>query len=725
MGDRRRRGIGGSRAMFVEDVIAGTAMFTASVIAAPGLPLTCRGRQSFISLPRSPGEAGRAFMGICLVGVVGQRPSAIAVVIKTLFDVGRTVDRVMLLYRSRTEREAQVICDWCAESPRVVPCERQRLADDVCTEQAGTGTAALSALGPEPGEVVCFGDPGLSVDVALLSLAFPGATFAHADLDELHLIRHGAERSHERIPLSDLGFDALMKLYALKPVDFPRARKLDVPADALPEIRAGISFDGRYGFAFAYERRGHLHLLAHIHQGKAIDRLSAVRGALEHINKKEMNRLRPVLAGCCMDPGPMKQFCLANVAAFGEGSAEFRRWMLGDPPRPGAASYFPDARVRPVGLVGRKNLRPGALKKTLLVAAGRNPVPTLTSLSSHRPTNAWIVYDATTPAVIEFVQGIRSAALGGFLHEELMSLKFIASDVLGSGIDSLKAAIPDDGVGFEADLSPGSKAQAAALARLPVARRWTFKGDVYVDLRDGVQRPAAPAGLRTILAAARAYSDGFAPDAKTQEFLRAFSRALAACDTKPGPRFALDAEGAEGVEPSKSVRHSDWRITRTALGSGRFDWIVESSGMSRSSPSPLSGGELLEQCVAQLMLDASASEVVTNVRFGQTADAHVSEFDVAATFDGTCVGVSVKGGRDGTVVDGRSQASVQVTRALGRLAIPVLVRRRVQANLAEASREGPLGTLLVDFGDLLDGANVGRLIRETAKARRTTVVDPE
>jgi hypothetical protein len=646
------------------------------------------------------------------VSLVGLQPSAVAVTLKTWMAVGGLPARVVLLATPRVEETAKRIADYVRTLAAEVPC-RIELVEAVAARQRPSDILVrLSGDGP----LTFFGDPGLKAHVVEAVRALPEtAVVLHADTDHLYKyqIARPWEREHTR--LVNLGLDELLNLYALSVEDadrrsdflaqFLQRNGLQVPRGVRSSIRV-VGFDGP-PLDVAFEARGRLYGLVVIDSG---DELRRSRD-LERFQKLRLKANLTVLT-------PLEHVARRAVLAGhrvirSTTTASARRldsWLRGDFLAFDAPAHGGQP---PAPAVGQAHGR-GGDGGNLVTCLGTDPSPTLMSLCTHRPTRAWILYDRTTPKVVEAARRLQRFSR----RLPTGSIDFVETDRLGLAIDAAGFRGEFPGGPIRVDITPGTKGQASALARLPNADLWSLQGDVpaAVSLDAARSMPLRAPDLLTQaqIVGGPLINPGWARErvAPNKAFLDLLAQFLVAWIREtPSRERRLDAvhnmacSGGEVLVSPMGVRvRFDGK---EAMSKGEF--LTE-------------GGYWLELVVARRCMAAGADEVRGGVKWAWQDGGVRDEVDVLARFGHLYFVMSCKAGRVQTLLRPTREIEAVALRTMGRFAVPVLVRPVATTHaMARTAQEEPRAAVL-SLASLQHPDALRAMLLAAARDRRTTAL---
>ncbi len=710
-------------------------------------------------------------MASLVVSLVGLQPAASAVALATWTAVGSPTDRVVLLATPQVDKQAARLRDWWKRSAgmeaEVLPVSAQLQAKDGL-EPAHRVVEGLVARTPADQEIVFCGDPGLNFAVAAIARHLPShATYLHTDDERLHCrrIEDGRETWAEH-PLQDLGFAALLELHGLGfeamarddarlPVDV--REMLRVVEEKVPELTRRLLFGVRFKGTdipradLAYEARGRLYLLFVLESDRSpvvaniMTRLDSESGdpvkqallqAVREVARipQALNALRPRVTVWTTQRNIGDHARASGLEAFkawAKGRQSLGQWLrtLTAPPGYQLLGATEDTSTTIPSLQGSD----GGSGPALVVCLGADPSATLTSLATHRPRRVWILYDQRTPVV-----RVRAGRLRGDLPTiGATAAEFVPTDLLGRGITEWMATTGDALAEARVDISPGSKAQACALARTGIGQLWSLLPNrgVALPLRedDGAGVPLRGPGLVTV---AQVMGGGLEDPGEDVTRIspdeRQFLGILAECCDC----ILLDG----GRLPRLSERHHGWcehgtrelGRSRSQAADGLTQFTVTHGDRTATGTLPREGGYWLEQVVGHLVAQAGADEVRTGLKWAWPAEVrnylksvlgdahgripHRAELDVAARFGHRLVAISCKSYVPSAIATPRREVEAVAAGGLGRFALPVLVvptRPKTQRTMSTT------GAQVLALGDVMKAATLRERLEQAFRSRST------
>lgn len=639
------------------------------------------------------------------VSQVGQQPGAVAVGLKAAARHWG-VTRALLCPTTRTLRAAERVRDYARNAlPGVEVTVHE--PEGPYFGPGGLEGLARTAVERAEGERLLFDvTPGLNFQVAWLSAFWrdrDDVVYQYLDDEAAWDLVEGVA-----YPLDDLGLEALLAFHGLSAEWAGESR--GVLKDLVVRDARGAEV---LRFGEAYERRGTLHGLVHIetkHEARAL--LASLGEAAR------AHGLRPRAIARCQRKADAMRLRADGVwaAVSWGGNAEdarvLREWRARRPPAPGQALGRTREESAEVDL-GESVKGTGGDGPALLVCLGTDASATLTALATHRPGEAVVFYDRESPDVVRRAQRLLRAA------PELAVgvLRLHPTDLRGGGIPEFRLESLVRGGDVLANVSPGSKAQAWALARVRGARLCSLKGATAVWCQPGLEGevPAARKALPPTLVQADVQGGALVGLAADDEELRGRLRFLHLA-ARVVREIARRSEDGGWIplrkhpprEPKASylqvLREWDtgrgatarrWLRMKAVLRAGKGEEVAEGD-----LPGPADEGFWLEQVVAGALIAAGARDVVSGLRWGHLYEPRLerspgrqgpeegsvpfrTDIDVAGRFGEGFVAVSVKLGfpkekdgksREQWIERARQEVKAEARACLGRFTIPVLVR---------------------------------------------------
>lgn len=659
------------------------------------------------------------------LSLVGLQPSATAAALKTWIRNKGKLDRVLLLATARVRQDGQatrlksLLATWDCDA------DIEGISDTLEPNHSLPSAPEfvrhwLKDIGRDSRVVFC-GDPGPKFLLVSVAQVLPPETiFLHADTEHLHCgtIENHQER-WERYALQNLEMDAQLALYDLAWETNPdcvspelirclQRHHVHIPS----RIQQGFRFkeiDALPTLDLAYEKGGWFFGLCFVND------LEKVRVA-ERISH-ELLGLRPILTMVAGNPTLRTQIRTARFQAISPASGTtLQNWVAGRVPPPGR-EIISDAQKPPRPLKGCSGEGSGP---PLILWMGTDPSATLVSLCTHRPRQAWVLYDTQTPAAVEMTRRLRECS--GKLP--VGNVTFIASDLLGRGVVSSLHQQLSRTRNVKADITPGRKAQGVALGRLPGVQLWSLRTPQgkAVPLLPGVT-PLQLEGPELItqvrLSGGRLFRTG--DDAKAwnpsfRDFLLLLGRFVAATVLEKQERVRLDPLTDMECHLGK-LSVSDNLIT------------VKYEGKQRRNTLNPRGGYWFERVVASAFVAVRADEVRVGVRWAwppntlpptkHSLAAFRADVDVVARFGPRFFVVSCKVGQRPTLASAAREVEAVASKLVGRLVVPLVVRPRIDPAKIEERRRSRQGAAYLDLALLCDPDRLEEILHEIWSARST------
>lgn len=701
-----------------------------------------------------------------LFGIVGRQPGAFAVAVKTWMRENGCPDALRLL-ATREMLRPDTRGDNLSTTLRLTRYLRSLGLDpqiDPISSSLGPtrdkSAAEVVAGFPNEADVIYCADPGAKFLVVSAAARLPpSALFLHADAGKLHVIQRGAVS--ERIDAWDLanlglkednsdGVDQLLALHGLQPSESPR---VDIAAECSASMpswvrrRLRVSKIGNerrnepFDFDLAYERGGWLRAIRKTDPPYK-DSWQLIR--VPH----ELNRLRPQLT-VTLSPDPNPQ---TDGLALEWAMTRFKAAGCDAIQAPSLGSFLPewlrDSSTPPTiaaSLVGDLDAQ-GPTSGTagaLVTWMGPDPAATMAALQTHRPSTAWILYDAANADVRENCGRLRQVTTGTAIH-------FMKSDRLGVAFDSTQRPWPPDAV---LNLTPGTKAQGCALLRQPgipcvflkgekattldLKREWTYKSPPLKELLHVVTGQAPQLEARPLDSEARSFFkvlNGAITRAITRAISLGFPVPLAPLEECPELTSVLSASSATRDGCDVTVTHGGVRKSRR-LDTEECDVVSPEGKTERRWKIK---GTWLEEALVTAFLDAAEradDNVLWNVKPQMTAGtttSAASEFDIVARIDDViwiveCKARSNKKLNPSFVQDHARLLEGKALMAGGRFAIPLLVFTKFKrdSDVLDWLRDPALGAVVIPIVDALNPDRLRSRLRQIAQDRSTLGRDPD
>lgn len=645
------------------------------------------------------------------VSLVGLQPSAVAVALTTWIRISGCPGQILLLSTAGVRRFAERVREWAGRR-HGRECEIVDISGAL--ERRGQLAPAQEVVRDRVGRlqsedrVVFCGDPGPKSFVVAMARELPETvTVLHSDDSYLHICdasRGGVQ--WKAVPLQDLGLDDLLRLYGLEmeqtrgispPLPRPVAQALRGHVDAVrarihcPVVLRGVEVPA---IDVAYEARGRLYALFVLPREEHLQRVRDIERV-----QLALQGLRPRIAVWSHNDAALGHISAAGHLAVRAGSEgglrRLREWIQAAAPPPGheVMEELAGGCRLPPSSGGSKD--PGGPR--LVVCLGSDPSATLVSLATHRPSHAFILYDQDTPVVVERARRLR-ANLGGL---PIGRVEFVPTDLLGRGIpewlsDAGQASLENARI----DITPGSKAQACALARVKGVELWTLQGHAGSAVPLIGSEGAIPLSGPDLLTAARVTGGALASSGRDMGSLSPQRSAFLALLAEFLACFVAERRRAEWhfhrLE-NRTCSHGSMSIAREGRAVGRVE--VTHKGRSCEGEVGRDDGFWLKELVANAILRAGADEVRTGIRWAWPKDVlahlrrlgyrrpHRSEIDVVGRFGHRVLCISCKTGPNVSLRAARREVEAVALGGFGRMAVSIVVRPMVELAPVEKSPE--------------------------------------
>jgi len=623
-----------------------------------------------------------------LLCVVGLRPSAPAVAIKTCVDNLGAPQRICLLCTDEVTTRRDIHKPLKTFLFKLKGVNEKsvdiRLIPDRVTDDADDPAPALArewfdSLGSHVTHKILYADAGLKFrGVTIAMKQGEDVYFAHADGASLSMANRSG--SAATFSLSPLGIEWLVALYDLKVTtrNLPisrELRELDPKLTVPPHVVKALSFGipGVPCFDYAYERGGWLCALSYV-SAKKEDTFNLQRIA------NSLNGLSLNIAICSNLELPRIRARLTAGQTFRAEIAEIQKWLFDGATMPGRGSTIDSTASRDISGILRGS---GGDGPSLFVWCGTDPSSTLVALYTHCPRKVWIGVDASSPLAILVAKPFQQVCA----EMPFGDAQFVTSDFHGTG---LPEKLPIEAV----NITPGTAGQRLASVRLALASRallWslrTTRGDAK-QLGTRITLPLRGPSLEVQLRTCRGDVYRFRPAAS------GFARS--------GAMLKLATEFTAEPETEKVV------YERAVI----LGLVLPGQTI----------GALLEEIVACMFVSAGADEVFVNTEWiftsGNAKGRPEGEVDVLARFGTVFFAISCKSGSHKAIKEAIREIEARGRVNLGRFAIPVLVRPHIP--------DDALGKLQVEFSktaliSLLNVSHRGALrdyLDSIIRARRT------
>lgn len=678
------------------------------------------------------------------LSLVGFQPSAVAVALATWAKTRGLPEATLLLATSETRTIAERLKRWAWDRFKL-----KAEIEMVSTSLEGGGESPPAAdvvrrrlLPQEIEQVVFYADPGLKAVVVAIARQLPaGAIFLHSDDSHLHVRRmDGQAERWDSSPLQNLHLKALLSLYGLEVTKGSKAhpmlppaveRALQDAADASRFRRAfAIEDAGEVVADLGWEAQGRLYMLFVVEGANGLERVRE----LERL-PIQLRRLQPRTAVWSRSRTTLYHARAARLLGIDAGTAHgqsvLRSWLLGGRPAPG--HVLADAPAWGSAEIASWHRDAAVEGPSLVVCLGADPAATLISLATHRPRRAWVLYDAATPLIAYRARMLRSQ----LEYLPVGEAHFVATDLYGRdiGVWGRTTAIESARV----DITPGSKGQACALARLDRSQLWSLHGTLGTAaplFGDGRSLRLQGPGLRVAGSVIGGPLEDPGDDAKAvqpqrAQFLEQIMAFLRCFLTSRGEAAHLGRIGRP-----RRCQHGGEMTTRQA-GSDHVAVHVTHRGRAANGQLASAGGFWFEAVVAHAFVGAGADEVRLNMRWAWPREivdhlrksgtlrpgerVHRRELDVAARFGHQVVCVSCKTGNpdpDRLEVQRREIEAVAAG-SFGRMAVPILVLPNPAAELVAASRRDPRRAIVLGLADIVSGEDLRGALESVFRKRST------
>ncbi|HID29982.1 MAG TPA: hypothetical protein EYP19_08255 [Desulfobacterales bacterium] len=623
-------------------------------------------------------------MSPTFVSLVGLQPAAVAATLKGYLNVRvRKVSRVLLLSTLGAETGANLLVAWVKKTYKI-PCDLLPISDTLLQdgERQPPAKVIQNWMSNNPNQQILFNaQPGFNTHVVSLARTLPEYTiFLHPMFGQIYIRQSkDGQDAWEEINTVNFGFKSLLSLYG---IEFEQdGEKTDslihqlVEPNFLTHVTRGLKLgETSIWFDLAYENGGFLYVLKVV-DGSREEMLQEMRD-LSRINN-ELNELQPRIAVLTpheyvLARARRDKFIAINSRSL-QGRERLEEWMRQSVPPPGSQFEqspqlidIPSTTVsEPISVTGK-----GGNGPPLVVCLGNDASVTLVSLYTHKPRHAFLFYDINTPTVVKaahrLIDQINQIPVG--------RVALLGTDILGRGIAStLASKLSNAREPLRVDITPGTKAQACELIRIPNAEIWEISGDT-----GRANRISDPSGKSLPLEVPDILTQAYCVGGELQDIggnLREFEeqKDFLGLLTQFYSRYVRENE-------CKSIRLTNLDCQGGSLrifNDGQIE--VKLNGKHQNGFFPRQfGGYPFEILVANAFKSAGADEVRHNVKWdwpqhsqlGGTMD----EVDVLARFGTRFVAVSCKAGRNVSIVQARREIEAVIKSGLGRFGIPILVR---------------------------------------------------
>ena len=487
------------------------------------------------------------------------------------------------------------------------------------------------------------------------------------------------QEAWEKINTVNFGFKALLSLYG---IEFEQDREkihplihklveLNLMTQAVRGLKLG---EASIWFDLAYEKGGFLYVLKVVDDGRE-EMLQEMRDLIRINN--ELNELQPRIAVLTPHEHVLararREKFIAINSKSPQGRERLEKWMRQSVPPPGGQFEQPPQEIPP--FVKTATAPPpvegcGGNGLPLAVCLGNDASVTLVSLYTHKPKQVFLFYDINTPPVAEaarrLIDRINQIPVG--------KVELNETDILGrkiaSTLTSKRSATNEP---LRVDITPGTKAQACELIRIPNAEIWEISGDTGRANRiSDSSDKSLPLEVPDILTQAYCVGGNLQDiGGNLQEFeeQKDFLELL----TQFYSRYVRENECKYITLTNLDCRGGTLRI----FNDGQIEVKLDGNRQNGFFPRQY-GGYWFEIMAANAFLSAGADEVRHNVKWdwpqhGQLGGT-MDEVDVIARFGTRFLAVSCKAGKNVSIAKARREIEAVAKSKLGRFAIPILVR---------------------------------------------------
>ena len=634
-------------------------------------------------------------MSSTFISLVGYQPSAVAVPLASWIAANPKPSEAVLLATEKVESTADRLKTWIQETYQI-PCvclpisSNQVLQDEVLTFSK-TIKAFLQENSDQP--IIFNAQPGLNAHVVILAQALDeGSIFLHPMVDKLYTcqILRGQEQWGE-IEHVDIGLKELLELYDMQfstTGDFhDLIRKVfneDIPAN----VYRGLEFSGtQIKFDLAFEKAGFLYGLRVVEGENSLQQIRDLRRI-----QNELRGLQPQIAVLTPKDSILARARTAKFLAINSrtepGRKRFRKWIKREVLPPGLeTSSKIQLSQKPLQEVFSAK---GGSEAPLAVCLGDDPSATLISLCTHKPKQAWLFYDSTTQLVMEVAHRLKDEIRNLPVGE----VKFLKTNYLGrkiatTGLDNLNEQL-------RVDVTPGTKAQGCALARIPNAEIWSLRGDLGKAYCLSNPTKSLVLSAPDILTQARCCGGTLIGSERTQNSLpgqQGFLNLLA--------RFLvryLQQHSAKGIGFRDLECNDGFLKVYSSYAEVKLDNQIKKGSLSQQDKK---GGYWFELLVANAFWAAGADEVHRSVKWDWPKKRQfkraMTEVDVLARFNHRFIAISCKIGADGKIALPKREIEATARAGMGRFCIPILARPKVSERIINQSIESNMGAVVLDL----------------------------
>ena len=630
------------------------------------------------------------------ISLVGYQPSAVAVPLASWLAANPKPSEVVLLATEKVESTADRLKTWIQETYQI-RCVGITISSNQVLQDEVFSKAIKSFLKKSPDQPIIFNaQPGLNAHVVMFAQALPeGSIFLHPMVDKLYTcqITQGEERWSE-INHVDLGLEALLELYKMQFSVTGDCGDLigkvfneDIPAD----VSLGLEFSGtELQFDLAFEKAGFFYGLKVVEGKNSLRQIRDLRRI-----QNELRGLQPQIAVLTPKDSILARARTAKFLAINSrtepGRKRFRKWIKREVLPPGLeTSSKIQLSQKPLQEVFSAK---GGSEAPLAVCLGDDPSATLISLCTHKPKQAWLFYDSTTQLVMEVAHRLKDEIRNLPVGE----VKFLKTNYLGrkiatTGLDNLNEQL-------RVDVTPGTKAQGCALARIPNAEIWSLRGDLGKAYCLSNPTKSLVLSAPDILTQARCCGGTLIGSERTQNSLpgqQGFLNLLA--------RFLvryLQQHSAKGIGFRDLECNDGFLKVYSSYAEVKLDNQIKKGSLSQQDKK---GGYWFELLVANAFWAAGADEVHRSVKWDwpkkRQFKGAMTEVDVLARFNHRFIAISCKIGPN--IAQPKREIEAMARAGMGRFCIPILARPKVSEREMQTSIESNMGAVVLDIRYLVE-----------------------
>lgn len=694
-------------------------------------------------------------MSSTFISLVGYQPSAVATGLASWINAyPNSISRVVLLTTEGVERDQVVVRlkEWMASTYRIQEIEAIPICNGLIAE--GNRLPPAEAIqqwmernSDSAKQIVFNAKPGLNAHVVTLAQALSEkALFLYPMVGKISTweIRGGEEHWGEILP-ANLGLKALLKLYGVRFRITGQCSSLitQLVGVAPPgQVAQGLELTyAKVQLDLAFEKGGFLYVLKVIDYQKQKTTADGQRTEmadnkknrqqvreLQRIhNQEELNKLQPQVAVLTphqpvLDRAKEAKFLRINSKSNG-GRDRLLKWMKGNVPGPGhqegTRKKVKRSNQTPVPSVSKRVSGAGGSGPPLAVCLGNDPSSTLVSLCTHKPKQAWVFYDPDTPTVDDAARRL-SDNISRF---PVGQVEFIKTDMLGRGIvPALNAKQATLSEQIRVDISPGTKEQGQALARIANAEIWSLvghTGEATCISHPNVKKLSLEAP--DILTQAVCVEGDLGDEGKEPLEQGGFFHLLA----RFWERYLIEKrDKGERYRGGFSLQNLDCQSGHLRVdGECVTVKLNHETQVAALDHTTQQGGNWFEPLVANAFRSAGADEVRWGMKWtwppGSPFSNPKDEVDVLARFKHRFVAVSCKMGSDTTTA--KAKREIEATaKLLGRMCIPILAQPLAADDEIQKNRNAQEEATILDLRDLTRPNELASTL-ETIFRRRSTV----